>query len=35
MRVTLDKDGLLDIRLVKGQAPDDKGLLGEHQLTLD
>ena len=35
MRATLDKDGRLDIRLVKGQASDDKGLLGEHQLPLD
>jgi hypothetical protein len=35
MRATLDKAGLLNIRLVKGQAPDDKGLLGEHQLPLD
>ena len=34
VRATLNKDGLLSLRLVKGKSTLRKGLLGEHQLPL-
>jgi hypothetical protein len=35
VRATLNKDGLLSLRLVKGKSIVRKGLLGEHQLPLN